>query len=125
MPDDLAKLQGKWLQVWYERDGVAQPIDEEAGWKPVTEIIGDRFIVSIADGSVVLEGVFKLDDTLQPKTIDWLDGAGPYASDHPILAIYELTDTSFAFCAAYDGAARPTTFETGPRRVLRRMQRVR
>jgi uncharacterized protein (TIGR03067 family) len=121
---ELAKLQGTWHQVHYERDGVVEPTDEEAGWRPMTEIVGERFIVTIADGTVVLEGAFMIDATREPKTIDWLDESGPYASEHRILAVYELTDTSFAFCAAYDGAARPTSFETGPGLVLRRMERV-
>jgi uncharacterized protein (TIGR03067 family) len=122
--DELAKLQGKWQQVHYERDGIVEPTDQEAGWRPLTEIVGERFVVTIADGSVVLQGALRIDAAREPKAIDWLDESGPYAGDHPILAVYELTDTTFTFCAAYDGAARPTSFETGPGLVLRRMERV-
>jgi uncharacterized protein (TIGR03067 family) len=121
---DLTKLQGTWQQVHYERDGVVQPVDEEQGWSPVTLIAGNRFSVTIADGSVLLEGTFSHLEAQDPKAIDWLDESGPYASDHPILAIYEVTATSFAFCAAYDGAARPSRFATGPGQVLRRMKRI-
>lgn len=121
---DHALLQGRWLQVSYERDGIEDPHDQEAGWRPLTIISGNSFTVIIADGSTVLEGEFSLDPNQSPKTIDWLDKAGSYASDHKILAIYELTATHFVFCAAYDGHPRPTEFKTGPGQVLRRMQRL-
>jgi uncharacterized protein (TIGR03067 family) len=124
MKTDLELLQGRWRQVHYERDGVTSPGDGEQGWQPVTEIRGQTFTVTIADGSVVLEGAFKLFAEQLPKAIDWLDESGSYASDHPILAIYELTEHSFAFCAAYDGAARPTAFKTEQGQVLRRMERA-
>jgi hypothetical protein len=60
MDDDPAKLHGTWQQVHYERDGVVQPLDEKTGWQPMTTIAGDRFSVTIGDGSVVLEGTFRL-----------------------------------------------------------------
>jgi uncharacterized protein (TIGR03067 family) len=122
--EELAKLQGTWQQVHYERDGVVEPVDDEEGWRPVTTLTGDRFSVTIADGSVVLEGRFTISANQDLKAIDWLDESGPYASDHPILAIYEVTDTRFAFCAAYDGAPRPSNFATRPGLVLRRMKRI-
>lgn len=124
MKDDLEKLQGKWQQVLYERDGIVEPADEEEGWRPLTEIVGNRFSVTIEDGSVILEGVFNIIEGQKPEAIDWLDETGPYASDHPILAVYEVSDEHFVFCAAYDGARRPTEFKTGPGQVLRRFKRI-
>jgi uncharacterized protein (TIGR03067 family) len=124
MTTDLVALQGRWQQVHYERDGVVEPVDEEAGWQPITEFSGTNFTVTVADGSVVLEGVFELHETQQPKAVDWIDRSGPYASDAPIAAIYELGEATFVFCAAYDGAPRPTQFKTGPGQVLRRMKRL-
>lgn len=124
MRSDIEALQGRWQQVGYERDGVTEPIDEEEGWNPIAEIREHNFSVSIADGHVALEGVFEINEHAQPKTIDWFDKSGPYATEHPILAIYELTETSFVFCAAYDGKARPTEFKTSEGQVLRRMKRL-
>ena len=113
MQDDMEKLQGKWRQVHYERDGIIEPTDEEEGWQPVTEIVGDRFSVTIADGSVVLEGRFEVGAERTPKEIDWLDESGSYASEHPILAVYQVTETTLTFCAAYEGGARPTALKSG------------
>ena len=124
MKTDLEMLQGRWRQTHYERDGVANPSDGEQGWQPITEIREQTFTVSISDGSVVLEGVFALFAAEIPKAIDWIDRSGSYASDHPILAIYELTERTFVFCAAHDGAARPTAFKTERGQVLRRMERA-
>jgi uncharacterized protein (TIGR03067 family) len=121
---DLARLQGRWLQIGYERDGFIEPIDDEENWQPVTEICGETFTVTIADGSTVLNGEFTLDETQDPKIIDWMDASGPIASDKPILAIYRFTETGFEFCAAYDGAPRPREFSTKTGLVLRRMRRL-
>jgi uncharacterized protein (TIGR03067 family) len=122
--EDLDLLQGRWLQVGYERDGVVEPIDGERNWQPQTEISGEKFTVTLSDGSVILGGVFKLFPLRSPKGVDWTDTHGSYASDQMIPAIYELTATSFIFCAAYDGAARPTEFSTQPGQVLRKMRRL-
>jgi uncharacterized protein (TIGR03067 family) len=122
--NDLSGLQGSWLQIGYERDGLIEPIDDEKNWQPVTHISGKTFTVTIADGSTVLNGVFNIDPTQYPKTIDWIDIAGPIASDRTILAIYRLTEREFEFCAAYDGALRPKVFSTAPGLVIRRMRRL-
>lgn len=122
--NDNKLLQGLWKQIGYERDGVVEPIDNEKGWQPQTKISGNTFTVTIADGSTILRGVFKLDSTRTPKAIDWTDKSGSYARDKTIKAIYTLTSTDFVFCAAYEGAARPTQFTTKPGEVLRRMKRL-
>lgn len=122
--DDFPLLQGHWLQIGYERDGVVDPIDGEQGWSPRTAISDQNFTVTIADGSTILSGVFKLDQTLHPKEIDWTDKAGSYASSRKIKAIYTLNRTEFVFCASYDGNARPTEFKTKSGQVLRRMRRL-
>ena len=121
--DDFEMLQGLWLQVGYERDGVISPMDVEQGWNPLTQISGHDFTVTISDGNTILVGTFLLDYAKQPKEIDWTDTSGSYASDRTIRAIYTLAENEFVFCAAYDGAARPTEFKTKPGQVLRRMRR--
>ena len=123
--DDLALLQGRWIQVSYERDGILEPVDVEKGWQPITEISGNNFTVTISDGSTVLNGTFALGSAQGLKTIDWQDTSGSYASTNLILAIYTLTATSFVFCAAYDGVEYPIEFKTKPGLVLRRMERMR
>jgi uncharacterized protein (TIGR03067 family) len=121
---DLEMMQGTWREVFHQRDGGTERFDEEHGWQPVTVIHEQTFTVTIADGSVVLVGTFELFDTQTPTAIDWHDVSGPYASDHLIQAIYEVTETSFVFCAAYNGGTRPTALRAGLGQVLRRMERV-
>lgn len=121
--NDIDTLQGQWLQIGYERDGIISPVDAEQGWNPLTTISGLGFMVTIANGDTVLVGTFTLNSEQQPKEIDWVDTGGFYASDRTIKAIYILTETEFIFCASYDGAARPTEFKTKPGQVLRRMRR--
>jgi uncharacterized protein (TIGR03067 family) len=123
MKTDLEVMQGRWREVLRERDGVVDSSDGEQGWQPVTEIHEKTFTVTISDGSVVLVGTFELFDTRTPRAIDWHDVSGPYASDHLIPAIYEITESSFVFCASYEGA-RPTEFRTRPGQVMRRMERA-
>ncbi len=122
--DDLSLLQGSWLQFGYERDGIIGPIDNEQGWQPLTDISDSNFTVTISDGNTILTGEFTLDQTQQPKEIDWIDTGGSYASQHTIQAIYTLTETEFVFCASYNGEKRPTDFTTKPGQVLRRMRRL-
>ncbi len=122
--DDISLLQGRWLQISYERDGIVEPTDCEKGWNPLTEILDQGFTVMIADGSTILRGMFELDQTLNPKEIDWIDKAGVYASTKRIKAIYTLNETDFVFCASYNGEARPTEFKTKLGQVLRRMKRI-
>jgi hypothetical protein len=50
LAQEIAKFQGTWKQIGYERDGVREPIDDEQNWKPRTTFIGTTFVVRIADG---------------------------------------------------------------------------
>lgn len=119
---DLERLQGKWRQVRYERDGVVSPQDDEASWNPLTAFLGDTFRVEIADGSVPIAGLVRLDASHSPKHVDYHDTHGEYAGT-TFLAIYTLEDDVFSFCAGGAGEPRPTAFSTGPGQVLRVMVR--
>ena len=120
--EEMRKLQGVWKQIAYERDGVSEPLDEQ-GWEPTTTIVGDTFVVTLADGSTPISGRYRLDPTADPKTIDWLDEVGEDAGK-TILAIYFLDGDRFTFCAAYPGRERPTEFRTRPGQVLRASRRL-
>ena len=119
--EEMRKLQGVWKQIVYERDGVSEPPDER-GWEPIVAIVGDTFVVTLADGSTPISGKFRLDPTTDPKTIDWLDEVGEDAGK-TIPAIYSLQGDRFTFCAAYEGGERPREFRTRPGHVLRTSQR--
>jgi uncharacterized protein (TIGR03067 family) len=119
--EEMKKLQGTWKQTGYERDGVAEAVDEQ-GWEPRVTFTGDAFEVTLADGSIPIKGTYKLDPTRDPKTIDWSDTIGEDAGK-TLLAIYSLEDDRLVFCAAYPGQERPTEFRTRPGQVLRVSQR--
>ena len=114
---EMQKLQGTWKQIAYERNGVDEP-DDEPGWNPTTTFTDDRFLVTLADGSRPIEGVYKIDPTTSPKTVDWMDQTGPDAGK-TIQAIYKLEGSNFTFCAAEPGHPRPAEFRTRQGQVLR------
>jgi uncharacterized protein (TIGR03067 family) len=121
--DEIAKFQGTWEQIAYERDGIAEPVDEEQGWRPRTTFRGNTFVVTIADGTVLIEGTFAIDASKEPKTVDYTDTFGADAgSTFPAIYYFER-DTLF-FCAATAGQGRPTSFKTRVGEVLRVHRRV-
>ena len=122
LEQEVAKFQGTWKQVGYERDGMHEPIDDEKDWEPRTTFIGTRFVVRIADGSIPIQGTFKLDLTQNPKAIDYTDTHGADAGK-TFLAIYSLDGDKLIFCAASEGQERPTEFKTKAGEVLRINQR--
>ena len=114
---EMARLQGTWRQIAYERDGVTDPPDEQ-GWQPRVTFAGDTFAVTLADGSIAIRGTFELDPTRNPKAVDWHDTYGADAGQ-TFLAIYTLEGDLFTFCAALPGQERPTEFRTSAGQVLR------
>ena len=118
---DIAALQGDWVQVSLEADGVIDPPDTY-GVDLCTTFTGDRFRVHAPDGTVVLAGSFTLDAATTPRSITWTDAMGEDAGKS-LLAIYELAGDSFVFVAASPGDPRPTTFRTTHGQTLRRFVR--
>jgi uncharacterized protein (TIGR03067 family) len=116
MPSDLEALQGSWLQVAFEQDGTADPVNPYDAPGTVTIFEGNHFSVHDAAGSLLLEGRFVLDASA--KTIDWIDAMGPDAGK-VLLAIYTLDADRFRFIAADAGTPRPTQFRTGPGQTMR------
>ena len=115
--NDFEKLQGTWKQIAYERDGVKEPTDEQ-GWHPCVTFSGNEFVVTLADGSIPIQGTFKIDPTCQPNAIDFTDTVGADAGK-TFLAIYSLDGDRFVFCAADAGQERPEEFTTKRGQVLR------
>jgi uncharacterized protein (TIGR03067 family) len=120
--EEVKKFQGTWKQVAYERDGVKEPFDEEKEWEPCTTFTGNRFVVTIADGSTPIKGTFKVDPTHNPKAIDYTDTFGVDAGK-TFLAIYKFENDRLIFCAAAAGHERPTGFRTKTGQVLRTNER--
>ena len=76
---DMQKFQGSWIQIAYERDGLAEPIDDEEGWNPRTIFQNGSFIVEISDGTIPIKGVFRIDPSKEPKQNEYTDTYGQYA----------------------------------------------
>ncbi len=118
----LEQFQGSWVQIAYERDGVAEPIDDEEGWKPRTIFMGNTFVVEISDGTTPIKGIFKIDPGKEPKHIEYTDTFGQYAGE-TYLGIYQISQDTLVFCVGDHLAKRPTEFKTRQGQVMRTFQR--
>ena len=119
---EVLDLQGVWRQIACEADGVANP-SEIYGVEPAVTILGNTFEVRHADGTVVIQGVFTIDPSCDPKAIDWTDTFGVDAGK-TFPAIYRLAGDTFTFCAAGADQPRPGVFHTTVGQVLRVHRRV-
>jgi uncharacterized protein (TIGR03067 family) len=115
---DLAKLQGEWVQIGLEADGIVEPVDDHGPNGAVTTISGHHFAVHSVEGQLLLEGNFTLDASLNPKAITWVDAMGADAGKH-LPASYVLEDDRFVFIAADEGMPRPIVFRTVPGLTMR------
>jgi uncharacterized protein (TIGR03067 family) len=120
--EEISKFQGTWRQTKCEADGVTNPPDE-FGSEPLTTFTGNTYVVTLADGTVVLEGTFKLDLTQEPKALDWMDTCGPDRGK-TLPAIYAFEGDQLIFCVADQGMERPKVFQTRIGDTLRVNQRV-
>ena len=102
--EDLAKLEGKWMIVSYEKDGVKLG-DEDVKELPTLTIKGKDFTWSSGERP----GSFTIDPTKKPKAVDYTvtDGDDKGAVE---LAIYEITDDTWRDCIAPAGKPRPKEF---------------
>ena len=103
---DLKKMQGDWVVVSMEVDGMRIPDDDaQALFRTVK---GDKYTVS-RYRKTAGKGTIKLDATKKPRAIDALpDGAAEKAK--PLLGIYEFEGNKLKLCFARAGMARPTEF---------------
>lgn len=120
--DEMRAFQGTWRQTYCEADGVANPPDE-CGSEPSVTFAGDTFVVSRADGTVVIKGTFAIDPTQEPKAIDYTDTFGADAGK-TFPAIYTMEGDELVFCAADEGMDRPKVFRTRIGDTLRVHRRV-
>lgn len=115
---DFALLQGVWVQVQFEENGVVDPPDVHGGAGALTTIAGDRFSVRTLGGELLLEGRFELDASTTPASITWIDAIGADAGKR-LPASYQLNHEQFVFIAADEGMPRPLAFRTAPGLTLR------
>jgi uncharacterized protein (TIGR03067 family) len=111
---DYARIQGTWTVVYNELKGVPTP--------PLYGALhiyrADRF--RLGDDPPGDGELFILDETSNPKRIDFDDGHTPR-----ILGIYKLEDNRLTVCTGGPGEARPTEFKTSPvsGTILTRLER--
>ncbi|MFC3073073.1 TIGR03067 domain-containing protein [Shinella pollutisoli] len=120
---DLRMLQGEWMQVRFEENGVADAPDEHSAPGAILTIRGQAFRVAVPGAAPILEGRFVLDASTVPKSITWTDATGADAGK-PLPAIYTLDGTTFTFLAADADMARPDAFGAGPGLTLRSLRRL-
>jgi uncharacterized protein (TIGR03067 family) len=119
--DEIGRFQGTWRQTEWEISGVSNPSDE-FGTSAVTVIAGQTFVVTRADGGVVIKGFFAIDPTQEPKAVDWTDTFGVDAGK-TFPGIYSLVGDQLIFCVSDEGQERPKQFRTQLGQVLRVLQR--
>ena len=100
-------MQGDWMVVSMTTSGT-KLADDEAQILFRT-IVGDKYTVT-RFSKVVGQGIFKIDATKQPKTIDSTP-AGPPDKVQPILGIYEFDGQRLKISNALPGKPRPANFD--------------
>ena len=105
---DLDKLQGEWVIVSGERDGMTIPKEALEGIKRT--VTGEDFTVS-KDGEVLSRGKYKLDPSKKPKAIDAIT-KNEAGEEVTMQGIYEFEGDTYKVCLAQPGKPRPTEFKT-------------
>jgi len=102
---ELKKFEGTWRFVSIEVEGDSVPDDLFADDRLVLK--GRQFTSNVKGNTT--HGVFKIDPTANPKTIDltFTDGAG---KDQTQKGIYELDGDKQKICFSLPGRPRPTEF---------------
>jgi uncharacterized protein (TIGR03067 family) len=121
---DLAALQGAWIQTGHEADGIVDGYDDVGAQGAITTIAGNNFAVHTVAGELLLEGHFTLDTSLTPKAITWVDAIGADAGKS-LPASYVLEGDHFQFIAGDEGAPRPVLFRTSQGQTMRTFVRKR
>jgi uncharacterized protein (TIGR03067 family) len=105
--NDLEKFQGNWAVESVIVEGKELPAEVVMGFKMAFK--DDGYTVLI--GQDKTEGVFRVDASKKPKTIDIIPDNGPDRGlKQP--GIYEFDGDKLKICAAQPGKERPTNFET-------------
>lgn len=104
---DQDAMQGDWVVVSGERDGMPLPPEVIKSLKRTVK--GDQSTV-MQNGKLANQGTFKLDPSKKPKTIDFTFAEPEEAKGKVMMGIYELEGDTFKVCFAPPGAPRPTEF---------------
>ena len=119
--EEYQRFSGKWVQTSCNSDGIENP-EEDYGASPVVIFTNNRFVVTSADGLLLIEGVFSINPYAKPKEVDWTDTYGEDAGK-TFPAIYEISEECLSFCAANENMCRPSIFEAKMGHTLRTFRR--
>jgi uncharacterized protein (TIGR03067 family) len=104
---ELDKLQGDWVMVSSEHNGEAAPAEQIKSLKRTVK--GNEFTV-FRDGEVLVKGMFTIDPSKSPKTVDITFTEGDN-KDMKMLGIYEIDGDNQKVCYAPPGQKeRPKEF---------------
>jgi uncharacterized protein (TIGR03067 family) len=106
--DELIRFGGTWRFGLMEMEGLDYPVKSFEDSRLI--IRGNRFLSRSPRG--VVPGVFKVDPTATPKTIEI--SFDDQARKDTLLGIYELTDDTYKVSIGLPGKARPTGFTSKP-----------
>lgn len=108
--DDLAKFQGTWVAVSFEKEGEKTAEEHLGAVRLVIE--GDRYRYTEPGGG--FEGRYRLDPTRSPKEIDSIPTDGEHRG-RVAPAIYEIDGDTHRVCFAPPGSEdRPTALVDSP-----------
>jgi uncharacterized protein (TIGR03067 family) len=107
---ELAKHQGTWAVISFEREGQRTPRETLETIKRVVE--GDKVVWS-RDGTTFAETTLEVDPSRDPKTLDVVPTEGR-SKGKRVLGIYKLVDDELTICMAGPDKERPRAFEAGP-----------
>lgn len=106
---ELKRFAGTWRFESVQMDGKAMPEQDFKGNAIILN--GDRFTAKVEGRD--LNGLYEVDPTATPKTIDVTFGEGEERG-RTMLGIYELEGDTYRVCMALSGKTRPTEFTTKP-----------
>lgn len=121
---DFPQMQGSWQEVSVEQDGGPMNVSPKVEFVGTLAISGRRFrrYQTLASGQELdgERGSIVLNDTADPKTIDFNTWAGT------IYGIYKLDGDTFSLCVTKGGGRRPDAFSTAQNddRTLTQYQRA-
>jgi len=102
---DLARMQGDWMVATIKSNGLQQPQDEA---ESLFRTVKDNTYVISRYSREFARGVFKLDATQTPRTIDSTPANSPDGT--ALLGIYEFDGDKLRVCNAPPGKPRPKDF---------------
>ena len=116
MDMDMDMMQGEWQVVRIERPGSPGNPDEFVR----VRYIFDKDRATLMDGEQKgWEGVFRVDPTEEPKTIDFTGTADPHKGEEAF-GIYRVEGDALTICV---GKKRPTQFD-GKETILLELSRI-